>query len=378
MSHRPRWYRRLSAAGVCALAAALLALAGCSPGPSNASEAGSESTQETTTKSMPVETSTVSTAEFKQTFEVPGITEASAQVRVAFESAGRITRLTVDEGDEVRRGQLLARVETDIDQARIDLLENQVETAQKEYDRAKSLVEEGIGTTQQLDQAESALENAKLNLKQAKVSLRRGKIYSPVSGEVARKHAEVGEFASPGVPLVDIIDGRALEVKASIPASKASVLSKGDEATIEMPAVGRDYTGRVVRIPASVNRKTRTLEVTVRLEAEAEEGERPLRPGMRATARFVQKVWPEAVLIPRTAVLQGYERDEVAVFEPADEGPGTASIRPVELGPGAGNRVVVLEGLKPGDRLITRGHRGLTDGARVRAVQTSSPTAQSD
>ena len=320
-------------------------------------------------EALPVETLTVETQKFRETFDVPALLQTASEVRVGFESGGRITALTVDEGDTVRRGQLLARVDADIDQARIKLLENQVETAEREYERMKKLEKEGVGTTQQLDQAASALEDAKLNLRQAKVSLGRSTIVSPVSGEISEKYAEKGEFASPGMPLVDIVDGRDLEVEASVPSSLIGAIEKGKKAQIEIPPADMNVEGRIVKIPTAVNSKTRTLDVILRIETSKEMAQK-IRPGMRASVTFQKRIWKDAILVPRTAILQGYNRDEAALFTPGEgEEQGRAEIREVQTGPGAGTRVLITKGLSAGDRLIIRGHRSVTGGAPVTAVR---------
>lgn len=324
-------------------------------------------------RALPVETWTIEARSFEASFEVPGVMTSERDVRVAFETAGRITRIDVDEGDSVKRGQRLARVSTDADQSRIELLESQFETAKREYNRVKNLADEGLASEQELDQAESRKENARLSLEQARTNVGNATITAPISGVVAERFADEGEFASPGTPLVDLVDTDKLQLEASVPESRIDDIQPGMEMDVRFPTSGYEVTGTVPFLPARVHSRTRTYPVEVQLPAEKlDERDRTLRPGTRADITVPYESYSEAVVIPRNAVLLGYDRNEVVVIPDSDAEVPRAEVRAVELGPGRGNRVVVTDGLEAGESLVVVGHRALTDGAPVDIVNRPS------
>lgn len=313
----------------------------------------------------PVETWTIETTKYVDAFKVPGTSRPEKIIRVAAESAGRITSAPFDVGESVEEGALLTLVDSDRDRARIDRLENQLQTARREYQRTKRLENDGLATPQELDQAKSRLDDVKLQLREAEIGLENVSTRSPVTGRVSRKFVEAGEYASPGAPIAEIVTDDALEVTAAIPESRIGALERGDTLDVTFPAANITKEGVVSVVPVEVDPDTRTypVELTVANEGGA------VRPGMRASTTIIQKVWQEAVVVPRTAVLQGFSNQEVAVV-PGDAPSGQVELRRVTLGPGSGNRVVVTDGLDAGDRLVVRGHRSLTNNMPVKIVQT--------
>jgi membrane fusion protein (multidrug efflux system) len=322
-------------------------------------------------RAIPVETWNIEARPFQASFEVPGVVTAERDVRVSFESAGRVAQIYVDAGDTVERGDLLARVSTEVDQARIELLNSQVDTAKREYNRVKNLADEGLASERELDQADSQLESARLNLKQAKVNLNNATITAPIGGQIAARHADEGEFASPGTPLVEIVDASRLQLEASVPESRIEDLSAGMTLEVELPTLGADIQGTVPYMPTRIESRTRTYPVEVQLPADKlKTSGVKLRPGMRANITVPFQEYTDATVIPRTAVLLGYNQNEVVTLSNPDADVPRATIQVVELGPSRGNRVVAKQGLQAGDTIVVRGHRALTDGAPVEVVET--------
>ena len=343
-----------------ALTILLAALAGCDPGSSKAS-ARKDATE---AEPIPVETLTVHTRDFDQIFEVPAKAVADKEVTVSAEAAGRVLAAPFDEGDAIRAGARLIEVDTEMDSARIDLLENQLDSARREYERTEKLHEKGLATPQQLDQAETAVENARLNLEQAKVGLSKGGVRSPATGFVLRKMLDKGEFASPGAPIATITKYDPVIIRGQVPESLITRLKVGDPVEVFVPALDTVFETTVTRRAIEASSRTGTFGIEVRLD----NAELEILPGMSARLRAVQKKWKDAPIVPREAILQGHSRAEAMVFPGTDE-VGEAALRVVDLGPSRGPDVVVKSGLKQGARLIVRGHRGLVDGAHVRQVR---------
>lgn len=322
---------------------------------------------------VPVETMVLGSSDFLERVEVSGIAQPMHEVTVAAEAPGRVTEAPFQEGKTVEKGALLVRVDAQSDSARVDMLQNQLASAQREYERTKMLAREGLATPQQLDQAASAVDSSRLGIRQARVGIGKSTVRSPQGGVVATKYIEQGEYAAPGAPIAYIVDYSTIVIEAGVPESEISFVSAGREVTVFIPALERHVTGEVKRRAVVASAKTRTYPVEVWVANE----DLSILPGMRARVVIPRKSWSDVVVVPRDAILQGYEAKEAMIL-PGTNDVGEAELRKLELGPARGNTVVVTSGVKVGERLIVKGHRSIVNGTRVRSVRERKPLKDDD
>ena len=230
--------------------------------------------------------------------------------------------------------------------------------------RTKQLAKQGLATPQQLDQASSAVDGASLSIKQAKVGLGKTNVRSPIAGYIAQKFVEPGEYVGPGAPLAHIVDYDTVKVMASVPESDVRFIAPDKEVDIWIPALDKTYKGKVFRRSIVATAATRTFPDEIHVA----NPELEILPGMRASIDVSRKVYGQIVVVPRDAILEGFNRQEAMVLgDKVDDG-FKAVLRAVELGPSQGTDVAVLSGLSAGEQLIVKGHRSLADGAKVRVV----------
>lgn len=356
--------RSLSIPFVTALVIAVSATA-CKPEASPA-----ERGETTGVPAVAVVTQEVVASDFVERVEVAGVAEPIEEVQVAAEAPGRVTQAPFKEGEPVEKGDLLLRVDAQSDSARIDLLENQLANARREYERTKMLAREGLATPQQLDQASAQVDSASLSIKQARVGIGKSTVHSPVSGLVAEKFVEQGEYVSPGQPLAHIVDYSTIVIDAAVPEGDIGFVREGEKVDVWLPSLDRHFEGLVKRRGIVATSKTRTFPVEVHVDNASGD----ILPGMRARVIIPRKRWENVVVVPRDSILQGFNAKEAMVFT-GDGAEGAAELRTVEVGPARGNEIVVTSGLAPGDRLIVKGHRGIVNGTRVNAVRTVSAKA---
>lgn len=312
---------------------------------------------------MPVETLVMLPQTFVDRFEVIGTAEPLESVQVSTEIPGRVLAANFKEGEVVRRGQTLYRIDVEVDSARIDVLQSQVSSAKRELARMNNLAREGLATPQQVDQAETAVENAELNLRQARVGLSRNAVSSPIAGHVTRKMVDQGEYAAPGAPLAEVVIYDTIVIRALLPESEVRFVRPGTLLPVEIPALRRTVEGEVRRIDIVAKSPSLTYPVEIHLPNE----DLSILPGMSARIQITREVLNDVILVPREAVLEGFHGQEAMVADKA-EGGTRASLRRIKLGPGHESMVVVADGLAAGDRLILRGHRGLVAGTRVEII----------
>lgn len=346
-----------------ALTLALVALAWATTGCAPEEEAGASGKQEV--KPMAVEIQEVTTQRFVQTFEFPGVAEPIETRRIAAEAAGRILKAPFEEGDRVKKGDLMLRVDAKNSRAQINLLKSQVSAARREYDRIKQLASEGLATPQQLDQVTSQLEQAQLSLKQARIGKDMTVVRSPFTGVVAMTFARQGEFTSPGQPIAELYDSSTIKLEVTVPESAVRYISVGDEVEVLFTASGESFNGKVAKRGVRVAQPTQTFPIEVHIPNE--EGE--ILPGMRARVIIPKLTLEDAVVVPRDALLEGVFQREAMVLEGLSGDVGKASLRVVEIGEARGNEIVIKKGLAAGDKLIVAGHRNVVDGTLVRVVR---------
>lgn len=351
------------------LVCGLVTAAGCAGGSDEAKNgAVSGESVATPVAAVPVSTIVLESANFTDSFEVVGQTEPMEIMRAASETPGLIVSAPFAEGDTVKRGQVLYRIDTKMDNAQIAVLNNQILTARREAERLEILKKDGLATAQQVDQARSTLDAAQLNLRQIEVGKAKGTVTSPVSGYVTQKNADQGEYASPGTPLATIVVYDTIVVHALVPESQIRHVKKGQEFEIEIPALGRSFKGTVHRVGILAKSPSLTYPVEVRIA----NPDLAILPGMRTVMKIAREEFKDVIIVPREAILEGYNSREAMVATSGSDGKTKAELRKVELGPGTGASVVITDGLKVGDRLITQGHRGLVAGSAVEVIQKAA------
>jgi len=312
-------------------------------------------------------------AEVDDVYVADAAIEAIRQATVAAQIAGIVTQIFVDAGDRVRKGQLLARIDTREADARVAAgragvaqADARLAQATLELERARSLLAQNFVSKAALDKAESdylaaraAADAARADSSQSATARSYAELKSPMDGVVTRRLLEPGELASPGIGVVQLHDPAALRAVGNLPQGQLARAAQARNARIELPQLARSFEApRVTVLPAS---DARLLATQVR--ADLPPGEIPgLLPG--AAAKIVLVVGRELrLVVPEAALIRRGELVAVNVVA-AD---GRPLLRQVRLGRNvADGSVEVLAGLAQGERLLLN----------PLAIAAQSPTAR--
>jgi membrane fusion protein (multidrug efflux system) len=301
--------------------------------------------------------------------QLPGDLVPRRRAVLAAEVPGAVERVTVDLGDPVREGQVLVEIDTRGLEQAVAEAEAVFRQTQAQRSRAQNLFERRSITKKELLDAITNHDVAQARLASARLDLAKAQVKAPWTGAVASRRVEVGDYAVPGQPLIELVDGSVLKVRAPAPAADVPFLEEGARATVRVDALpGQVFEGRVRRLGAELDPASRTLPV----EVEIPNPRGLLKPGMLARVEVPRRILDDALLVPLDAVVDLGEERVVYVAEE-----GRARRRPVELGAVVGQRVVVSNGLTAEDRLIVEGGRQVTDGQRI-AEAGSRPAAAGD
>ncbi len=316
---------------------------------------------------MPVEASAVTRHEIVDRFEVVGTIEALAAVTVVGEIDAIVTALPFAEGSTIRKGDLIARLDDAQLAAEVSRAEALRAQTSASFERVRSIVDQGAGAPQDLDDAAAALKVAEANLDLARARFAKTRIVAPFNGVVGSRRISVGTFLRAGQAITELANVDEMRVTFSAPERFLSRLKQGAGVTVSTPAFpDTDLHGQILVVDPMIDEATRTARVVARVQNPT----RRLRPGMSANIAAVLNRRADALTVPNEAVFGNAGQSFVYVIG-ADS---TVHRTAVTLGTRTPGVVEVLHGLAEGARVVRTGHQKLFDGGRVMPVM-SDPRA---
>jgi membrane fusion protein (multidrug efflux system) len=287
------------------------------------------------------------------------VVEAESEVLIRARVAGIVKRLHAEEGDTVRRNHLLVSLDKRELELAVQGLQARADNLKRILDRAGEMLEKQMIAQEEFELRKSEYDAARADLELSKLRLDYADIRSPIAGVVTHRQVEVGDDITTNQDLFVVADFDPLLARVHIPEKDLGKVRVGQSAYLEAESLpGQPFIGRVARTSPIVNPDSGTLKVTVEVH-----DARDLKPGSFVTVNIVTRVKPDALVIPKKALI--LESDMDRVYHIVGD---TARVVRVERGLSDAERVEILSGLSPGDLVITRGQHGLPDGARVRIV----------
>ena len=277
-------------------------------------------------------------------FPAESLVEAVQQATVGAQIAGRVLEVKADAGQSVKKGDVLMRIDAREAAEAARAAEAQYANAKVSYDRTKSLVTQKFMSSAALDKAKADLDAAAANRAAAGAGQSHATIVAPMTGIIARRHAEMGDMATPGKPLFTIYQPGTLRVTASIPQYRLKAMRDVKTARVEFPELGKWVDAVKVQVLPTADAATHVSQVRVTLPDVPE-----ATPGMFARVHFITGQ-SEKMTVPASAVLR---RGEVAAVyvQTADN---RLSLRQLRLGDAVGQgEIEVLAGLATGDKVVT-------------------------
>lgn len=302
----------------------------------------------------------------KDELQLAGRLEPWVEVDVSTELGGTVQEVRFEKGRRVDKGQVLARVGTDLLEASLEEARAELVASEANYNKTKELFDRQAVPRQELVSATSSYKRAEARVTVARLRVERSILTAPVAGVAVTREVEPGEVVTPGSRVTVIHQVSKLKATAGIPENDISYFKVGGEAKLEIDAYrGREFQGRIHFLGPAATEQNRSFPVEIEIDNRAGK----LRPGMIARVFLVRRVYDDAIVVPRDAVLERDKGNVVFVFDGE-----RARQRLVTTGPSEAGRIVVLEGLASGEKLIVSGHRNLVDGQRVRPVSQGAST----
>jgi len=306
---------------------------------------------------VPVSVIEIKPVPMRDVIYLPGTTEAWQDVQVAADTAGRIEWIGPREGEKVNKGDLLIKIDVSAFKAAMDHAAAQFKLADDLYQRRKRLYDRKIIAKEELDQSATQRTLAATDYEQIKVKYNHGFPRSPITGIINHLYVDAGEFIDTGKPIADIVNIGRIKINVRVPELDIRFVRVGQKTPVRIDAFPeRDLIGQVDFVAFKADPATKTFLVRTLIDNPLGD----IRPGMIGRVAFVRQVIADALVAPLFALVdKGGER---LLFV---EENGLAQSRTVSIGVIEGDRVQITGGLKPGDRLIVKGHTEVEDGMKV-------------
>ncbi|WP_296282365.1 efflux RND transporter periplasmic adaptor subunit [Pseudoxanthomonas sp.] len=353
--HSGRSYLRLALIPVLCSLLVLSACKGGGPTPEAQAKNG-EAPKEP--DAVPVEVAKVTHRPVAASYSGTAALEALGESQVVAKTSGVALAVLVEEGQVVRAGQALVRLDPDRLRLQVAQAEAQMRKLENNYRRAQQLVEQQMISANDVDQIKYDLENARAFYRAAALELSYTTVTAPISGVVASRSIKTGNFVQINTPIIRIVDQSRLEATLNVPERELSTLKAGLPIALSVDALpGKVFQGTVDRIAPVVDSGSGTFRVVGSFASDG-----VLQPGMFGRIRIDYDQRADALVVPRVALL---DDGDPAVFAVRD---GKAARVPVKVGYVDGEWIEVREGLKVGDQVVTAGKVALREGSSVQVI----------
>ena len=313
-----------------------------------------------------VEVTKIEDGLFKHYVELPGDVATDQNIIIYPEYSGILVDVLVEEGDEVRAGQVLARIDDGGLSSQLAQLEAQAALAKTTFERQKRLWEQNIGSEIQFLEAQTNFEAVQNSVNQLKSQLGKTVVKAPFSGVVDEILSDEGEVVAPGQSrLFRLINLSEMYITAAIPESYLGKITKGTDVVVDIAATGATFESEVKQVGSFINPNNRTFEIKVAVPDDVE----MIKPNLIATVRINDYVSENAVVIPESVVQTNAAGENVSyVLVPQGDSTGIAEKRVLKTGLSYKDTVEILSGLEAGEILITSGAKSIRDGERVQII----------
>lgn len=371
----------LSRSGAALALAITLALAGCGGDKPDAdadgdaaaetAEAGEEGKKdgEDKVEAVPVEVAAVARRPIAASYSGTANLEAPAEAQVVAKTSGVMLQLLAEEGDVVKAGQVLARIDPDRPRLEMERTRALVRKLENNYRRAQELAASKLVAAEQAEQIRFDLEAARAAYELAQLELSYTNIVAPIDGVIAQRLAKPGNLIQLNSALFRIVDNSRLEAVLNVPERDLATMKAGLAVHMAVDAMpGQVFEGTIDRVSPVVDAGSGTFRVVT-----AFPGDGGLRPGMFGRIEVVYDQRADALTVPRAALIE--DAGETAVFTVKDKKAVRVAI---EVGHMSGELAEVRKGLEEGDQVVTAGKITLRDGAEVEVLNPPAAAANSD
>ncbi len=322
-------------------------------------EIAKEDTTASVVKGKEVVVTELAPRKFDHYAQTQGAIESEENVMVSAKTMGMITNVLVREGETVIKGQTLAQIDNTLIVRGIDELKSQLELTNTVYERQKNLWDQKIGTEVQYLQAKATKEGLEKRLASMHEQNEMTKIKSPITGIVDAIDVKVGQNIAPGMPAARVVNNSELKIVASVSEAYIRRLKKGDKIVVEFPDLKETVQAQLSFVANNIDQLSRTFVVEATLPSSPD-----FRPNMTAVVKVIYESFPDALVVP-VNVIQDVNGEKLVYVAETTGSQTVARKRTVQV-LGVFDNMAQVSGVNAGDKVITLGYQGLSDGEVVK------------
>ncbi|MBD2702676.1 efflux RND transporter periplasmic adaptor subunit [Spirosoma sp. BT702] len=296
---------------------------------------------------------------FKHFVELQGTIDAKNNVQVSPKSGGVVTAVYVKEGDHVRAGQAIAKVDDQLLRESVEEVKTQLSLANTVFEKQASLWKQQIGTEIQYLQTKNNKESLERRLSTLNAQIGQSTVTAPISGVVDHVMVKIGQSAMPGMGLVQVVNLSQLKVVAKVADTYSGSVRKGDAIQIEFPDLNRKLSSKITFVATTVDPATRTFTIEAPLPSD-----NALKPNMLARVKINDQTQSNAIVINQN-LIQSTENGQLVYVAVNEGGKKVAKAKTIKTGQSYGGQIEVTQGLQSGDQIVTAGYQDLVDGQPI-------------
>lgn len=307
---------------------------------------------------------------FNHYLELQGAVQTKQNVLIYPEMPGLLTRIYVKEGQYVKKGQTLAKIDDGGLANQLAQIEAQAALAETTYKRQKRLWDQKIGSEIQFLQAKTNYEAQTSAVSQLRRQLAKSVITAPFSGVIDDVIKEQGTVVAPGMgsEIFRIVNLKNMYIETDVPESYITSIKKGKNVEVEFPVLGEKLTSKIRQAGNFINPANRTFKV----EVEVPNKDGSIKPNLTAKLKINDYSNEKAILIPQSIISENANGEQyVYVVENIKDQVGTAKQIIITTGKTQGDIIEVLSGVEDGTKIIEEGARSVKNGQEVKILDIS-------
>jgi RND family efflux transporter MFP subunit len=314
------------------------------------------------TKGIAVSVEAADSCVFNHYIKVQGIVDGDQNIAVSPQMAGLVTAVYVQEGTQVRKGQVMAELDAQVLKQTKEEVKTQLELANNIFEKQAALWDKKIGSEVQYLQAKNSKESLERRLATVEEQMKMAQIISPIAGTVESVPLRVGQLASPGLPnsIIRVINMSVAKITAEVSEAHSSRIKDGDPAIVSFPDLGKEIETKLNFTSRFIDPTNRTFKVECKISPK----DFALRANMIANVRIKDYTNENAFCIPVTYV-QGNQTSKFIFIAKQNGNEWVAEKRNINIGMDYDGIVEVLDGIAAGEKIITAGYLNLTDGQKI-------------
>ncbi|WP_158499566.1 efflux RND transporter periplasmic adaptor subunit [Lutibacter profundi] len=302
----------------------------------------------------------VNTDELNYSLSYNGTITPTITTPLSFLLSGTITNIFVEEGDFVKKGKILAKLDESAYRSAFESTAATEKQAQDAYNRLKTVYDKGSLPEIKWQEITAKLQQAKSLNKIAYQNLSNTILKAPSNGYIGKRNVEIGELAITGIPILNLVSINDVYVKIAVPENEINRFNKGISADIIIPAIGSEhFKGKVDKIGVIANTVSKTYDVKIKVANK----KGVIKPGMACDVTIIMGSKEDMITIPYQSITKD-EDGENYVFT-VDPNSKVASKQVVQLGSFVNNKIEIISGISRGDLIIIDGKQKITDQQKV-------------